>query len=265
MFPIFLNAFWLPIKHAKQVLTIFWPVIVALGITIIIIVTLSAYTTEWTKAALHFKIASLWSIYFYVSFLMISGVIKWHRVIILKEQAMCIHLVPTLREIRYLARGMLLFLACGVAVFLSSLRIGPLFGKSLTNTLEPLLVLLIVLFLFTLILRSFVLYFPAMAVGSDENVSRKQLENIADNLPWTISVFVVLAFFMIASLISFIKLSVIVLRPDSFPEYINAFQMISFSFAFSIIFVFYGLLTFTTLLSLYYLKHIHKAQKNQAQ
>lgn len=261
MLSILLNSFWLPLKNVKQVFTIFWPVLLALIFTITVVVTLAMYTNTWTRAALHFKIAFLWSVYFYIFFLTISGVIKWHRLIILEEKATRVPLVPSLLEIRYLARGMVLFIACFVSVFIASLRVGPLFGKSVSSTLEPALILLIVLFLSTLLLRSFVLYFPAIAIHEEYNMSAIETGRNVDNLPWTISIFTVLALFLTASLISFLRISVITLRPEGFPEFINAFQIITYAFVTSILFVFYGLLTFTTLISLHYKKHIHQLKK----
>lgn len=265
MLSMLLNSFWLPIKNAKQVFIIFWPVFLVLALTISVVVLLAMYTVAWTKAALHFKIASLWSVYFYIFFLAISGVIKWHRLIILEEQAGRVPLVPSLIEIRYLARGMLLFLSCAVPAVIASLHSDPLFGKAASSTIEPILIFLIVLFLCVLLLRKFVLIFPAIAIHSEDSISSKALNTVTDSFPWAISIFIVLALFVSGSLLSFLKLSVITLRPEGFPEFIDAFQIITFAFVTSIISVFYGLLTFTTLLSLFYKEHIYTAQKNQAQ
>ncbi len=184
--------------------------------------------------------------------LLSSALINWHRFLIRKDQPVRAAFTPSPRDIHYIAISLLL----GMAIAFILVFAGVLFAGLIEEQLVEAIVLAAITILLTYLLLSFLkstfLSLPAIAVNDKKTLQESLHFNAATTMSLPLSILIVVAVFLTATAIPFLILSVVALTPEDYPNALEALGFMAILLTLTILLAFYGVLTITALLSLFY-------------
>ena len=260
MLRLIARSLWIPIQNFTSVLQIFWPaLLVAAPITAIIL-----KFPNLNSFGLIASILLLWAYFFFV---FSSGIVNWHRKIVLDEPNTMARFIPNRRDWRYIGCVLLLLVASIICVSIISYVVFRTGSKViptelLNNNWYSFNILLVSayaigIFLFAYFFRQFVLILPSLSVG-DANyfVKESNPENSAMRLRWVAAIAVVsLISELLINLPNWaiqgaISKGLLSTSSPAFP-----YVVLVEDYA-GVLIVCYGALTFATLLSLFYKENV---------
>ena len=274
LFALMKKSLWLPIKKWRTVFKIFWPLL-------LVYILLSLHSTfaftmvddlfsDFVETAILKKMPS----YFFIKALLIfaitivlvvfgilvvtllfSGVVNWHRILILDEEHKRSQFWPNMRGWRYLAYASLFLIIafiipmiCTFYLIEASFEYGT--SEEINNIISTHLYLLIFalgFLIFTFLFRRTILLLPKIAIEEKEFIADKRvLKVLVKGWKWPTYLFLV----CLIPLVIYIALSI----PLSLVMTGNLFS-ITDTVLYSL-FELYGALAFATFISLYYRDHV---------
>ncbi len=282
MFSMILQSFWMPIRDFKDVVKIFWPLIIfwCVWFTGPFIIQLfpelkNLYETILKQSEPNIVLSTIpFLVWFYVLIVMQTGSVIWHRKIVLSEPVTTIRFWPHMRDWKYILCCIILFAVWTIIFILLAPTIYWPYLLLKREFLDPInlgvfsflikvsviiFIFMVSFIIFIMLTRTSMLRLAHIAVEeNDIKFISKYIKNGTKSFSWLFALFAII---IIPSTLPMLVMIILVL-----------FGMVSISFLFSGEYIFnastflYEMLSFftlfmaplmiTTLLSLFYEKKV---------
>ncbi len=245
MLSIIATSFWTPLRDIRDVVKIFWPFF------LVALIVGNFYWFGLSYLIDELRIGAMVLSFLYLFMVSISGVVQWHRKIVLGlvERA---RFIPKMREWRYLGYiflfGVVSYLYDALFVkLIEGFRVAPLIDEA-----PEFLSFILSSFLFAFLFKRFVLVLPRLSVEKDGFlVSPAKLIDATRGAGWPLTIFFVL---ILSSMIPLLLAAFFYLALSTDPSLgvLNNLVTILYSVSIWIVLGMYFALVFATLLSLFY-------------
>lgn len=191
-----------------------------------------------------------------------SALINWHRFLIRKDQPVRAAFTPSPRDIHYIAISMLLGMVIAFILVFAGVLVAGLIEEQLALAIVLAIITILLTYLLLSSLKSTFMSLPAIALNDKKTLQESLNFNTATTMSLPLSILIVVAVFLTATAIPFLILSVIALSPEDYPDALEALSIMALLLTLTILLAFYGVLTITVLLSLFYQEMVTETQKH---